>query len=713
MTNNPTQVFRTLGIKLEKEGEQLLAECPFCGKHKFYVDPGRTVYHCKVCDARGNADTIIGNLFNSVYRKALRAFHCKSLAKKRGIPEEAFAQDKCLGFDPLLARYVWVVRDSKGKATALRCAVFTGKKAQIRNLKGTKLGLLGAEALGSSASDVPVYLCEGEWDRIAVQYLLNKLEKPGVVLGVPGAGCYNSKWNLWLRNRHVICLFDHDDPGKAGACAVYKKLKGSCKSLRFLSWGEGKREGYDMHDLVKDNLSKLQASFDYIQEHLTSTPPGAPAENKTGTASQEDAGDKAEREKALAPISIRELEATFHKYLHLQNCDLLHISLGCMHSIFLPGNPLWLFIVSPPSASKTETLMPISAWSHCHAISNVTSKGLISGFQLQGGSDPSLFATLEGERAALIIKDLTPLLQAGDSERDEVFGILRDAYDGACTKVFGNGVKREYSALHFSLIAGVTPAIDAMDGVAMGERFLKFRADKELEREDDRLRAVKAIENTGREDEMKKALQHACLRALCKKYEYAKVPKPDKHFTHVVSELSTFCAAMRAVAPSDKFSDRQSITPIQEAPPRLATQLTKLAQGLAIHFEADSLSDRRIIRLLKRVVLHTPEVITMRVVSALADYYRYGPATTKQILTRCPTLGRETVRTVLARLLRCNTITAIIPSTEEQKLGAQPGYLLEKRVQQVIQRHRLFSGLPKNDPLWRAPALFIGKRMNT
>ena len=44
-----------------------------------------------------------------------------------------------------------------------------------------------------------------------------------------------------------------------------------------------------------------------------------------------------------------------------------------------------------------------------------------------GGGDPSLMAKLDGNPAALIIKDLTPLLQGKDTERDEVFGILRDA----------------------------------------------------------------------------------------------------------------------------------------------------------------------------------------------------------------------------------------------------------------------------------------------
>jgi len=44
--------------------------------------------------------------------------------------------------------------------------------------------------------------------------------------------------------------------------------------------------------------------------------------------------------------------------------------------------------------------------------------------------------------------------------RDEIFGTLRDAYDGKITKRFANGIVRAYQST-FGLVAGVTPAIES------------------------------------------------------------------------------------------------------------------------------------------------------------------------------------------------------------------------------------------------------------
>ena len=52
---DPNEVYELLGIESEESGSQLLAECPFCGKNKFYIDIKKTTYNCKECDSKGNA----------------------------------------------------------------------------------------------------------------------------------------------------------------------------------------------------------------------------------------------------------------------------------------------------------------------------------------------------------------------------------------------------------------------------------------------------------------------------------------------------------------------------------------------------------------------------------------------------------------------------------------------------------------------------------
>ena len=75
---------------------------------------------------------------------------------------------------------------------------------------------------------------------------------------------------------------------------------------------------------------------------------------------------------------------------------------------------------------------------------------------------------------------------------------------GKFNKVFGNGIIRDYKS-KFGIIAGVTPAIDTFSALhaGLGERFLKFRMDRDIEKEDEDLRAYKAIANIDEKTKMK------------------------------------------------------------------------------------------------------------------------------------------------------------------------------------------------------------------
>lgn len=696
------EIYENLGWDLKQSGSQLLAECPFCKKEKMYVDPDRGVFNCKKCGKSGNQTSVMGILFDQVYRKGLTTERKKHLADFRKMPLAMIEADKNLGYDPMMKKFVWLVKKNDGGPVTIRKVVFktvgVKRKAIIMNTKGTNVGLLGLEELPKDKS-VPIFLAEGEWDRMAMIYLLQELDMPGVVFAAPGAGTFKDTWSLFLKDRTVYVLYDNDDPGQDGAVTVFKRLKPYAKSLRFLFWDEDKPDGYDIHDLIKDNLKNLSVAYKYIIENTNHKEP----KNKPESKAEAEKQSEEHEQDSLPPMSVEELHSTFHKWLHLQNCDLLDTVMGCLWSIYLPGSPLWMFIVAPPSGSKSETLMPASEWHRCFPISNVTARGLISGYQLQGGEDPSLFASLQGHPAAIIVKDMTPVLNGPETEREEIFGILRDAYDGAVQKVFGNGVRRVYEDLRFAFIAGVTPAIDGFDSVALGERFLKFRSDKELERADDTDRAMKAILNCGNETKMKEELREACVRTLIRKFDPDKVLVPDEKFARIISRLAAFCAKMRAVAPSDKFSDIQSMSPLRESPTRLAVQFTKLAQGLALHFEADDLCDSRVLRLVKRVAVHTPDIVTMRVVQAMYELNHATMADLGMIREKIPSLSTSTISYVTTKLARTKAV-------DVHKRDDTRGYRLSDETYKTIKDLGLFDNLPKNDPLHRGKRFIIGAK---
>ena len=210
---------------------------------------------------------------------------------------------------------------------------------------------------------------------------------------------------------------------------------------------------------------------------------------------------------------------------------------------------------------------------------------------------------------------------------------------------------------------------------------------------------------------MKEELKLAAVKCLMRRLNPENVPEPDKAFIHEIADLAYLTAQMRAVAPSDKFSDIQTMVPICEAPPRLASQFCKLARGLAMHFEADSLSDPRVMRLIRRVAVHTPDIITVRVFRALYDNHHEDGVSMRLLGEQMRGLSIDTVRMVITKLTR----TEAVVTTRHQKSKVDKPtthYKLDKVIYDIIKNQKLFDSLPKNDPLYRGKRLVLKKRSN-
>lgn len=698
-------ILEAMGWDLRDSGSQLLCTCPFCGKDKLYVSPKTTVWDCKVCGESGNAISAMNLMHTKVYQPALTEQILGKMAAVRGLPTAAFSESRQLGWDADNGRFTWLcAKPGGGNAVSLRTWIPSkagGKKNPVHALKATKLCPVGVDELDDEAKAAwEVWLCEGEWDYHAALLLRACTGTECIPMALPGASSFPKDWAPWFQGRDVVTLYDCDEPGRAGSVRCHEKLKAVARTLKHLHWPRqdksevgGKADGYDLHDLVKENLKKPEDAVRYIKSKLKSEPTGE-LKKTDGLVGGVTDPRKAEQE-TLEPISVDDLHETFSKWLHLENYDLLDVTMAVFWTLHLPGNPLWMFIVAPPSGSKSETIMPASAWWRCHALSNMTSKSLVSGFVGPNGSDPSLLAALDGQRAAIAIKDLTPLLQGRPEERDEVFGILRDAYDGAVSKVFGNGLRRDYKHLHFTVLAGVTPAIDQMSHAAFGERFMKFRADRDLDRSDDMDRALRAIANCGNEDAMRSELRDACVRALMRDFVPEDVPSPSIEFATMVAKLALLIASMRAVAPTERGTDKQTMSPVVEAPPRLATQFVKFAQGCALHLEADNLDDPRVSRLTRRIALHTVDTIPAQIVQVLDALHATG-ATITELLALLPRLSRDTVSDVLRRMQR----TAMLVYTKG--VDNTTTWKLTNRHKQMLDDTGLFRDLPKSDVHYRA-----------
>ncbi len=688
---NNESIFYRLGWEIIKSGKEDIYNCPFCDKDKMYVNSTTTQFNCKVCNKSGNEKSVLDLMFTEIYKPALKTKEAKKLIKQicedRSIDSKAFKLEKNVGFND--GELVWIVRSEHGKPVTLRHTTFKrrNKKVEIRNMKGTTTGILGLEYVKKLKADEPVYIVEGEWDRLAGNWMLNCLGEAGVFVALPGANNFKiTEAKTFAGKRTVTCL-DNDTAGVEGTKGINNKCGNYGLNLRNLVWKSKAKEGYDIGDLIADR--GFTKAFKYIHKNLVEP------ENKSSLTVGTDWDPEREKlrieQEQLEPITIEEVHETFNKWLELENCDLIDVTLATALSATLPGKPLWMFIVAPPASAKTDTIEAFSDYYRSYNLSDLTSKALVSG-SASTGRDPSLLGRLEGKDAILTIKDLTPLLQANENERDAVFGILRDSYDGSFSKIYGNNVERNYKKLHYSLIAAVTPMIDEYGTVIAGERALKFRSEKELSRADDIAKTIKAIQNTGMEDEKDTELREVCLRIL-RNEERKDVPLPDDEFSIFVSDVAHFCTRARSVAPSDKYSGIQTSHPTVEVSTRVGKQLTKFAQGCAILYNADTLMDERILRLVKRVAIHTPDIITMKIIKHLYDRHEQTEIVASGISGVIKNFSIDTVRFILGKLARTETIYS------EKTITGKTVYKLTDEVYEIIEKTKLFHNLPKNDPL--------------
>ncbi len=189
--------------------------------------------------------------------------------------------------------------------------------------------------------------------------------------------------------------------------------------------------------------------------------------------------------------------------------------------------------------------------------------------------------------------------------RDEIFGVLRDAYDGKTEKIFGTGIKRSYES-KFGILAGVTPKIESFSIMhqSLGERFLKFRicgSSEDNESETEKIR--KALANINHEHEMKNELKKTALKVLNKPLP-SSLPKIKDKIKEQVIYLAQFCAALRGVVERDRFTQNVIYKPTTEVGTRLGKQLMKLGIGIAMYLDSNRVGSDEY-NLIKQVALDT------------------------------------------------------------------------------------------------------------
>ncbi len=337
---------------------------------------------------------------------------------------------------------------------------------------------------------------------------------------------------------------------------------------------------------VPQIVKRWSAAFDLDESELTQAFRQAAVQaaadcQRREKPKEEPRGAKSE---GVSPITLDDARPVFRKWLKYTDPDLLDVVFGVVIAHRIDGDPVWLFIIGAPGDGKTEALRALFECPDIYALSTLTPGSLISGYIVdEGEDDPSLLPKLDGK--ILVVKDFTAVLQMPNEARQEILGILRDAYDGEAGKAFGTGDVRKYKS-RFGFLAAVTPVIESYWGVAaqLGERFLRFRIISEGRKE----KVRRALANSSAESTMREELMMAAHGVLAQKF--TAIPAIAASIERRLIALADFVALAR----SEVARDRQGVmqyAPAPEVGTRVGKELQKFAQGIAMARGKPSVDD--------------------------------------------------------------------------------------------------------------------------
>jgi hypothetical protein len=288
-----------------------------------------------------------------------------------------------------------------------------------------------------------------------------------------------------------------------------------------------------------------------------------------------------------------------------------------------------------------------------------------------------------------VVKDFTTVLALNQLARDEIFSVLRDAYDGRVEKPFGNAVVRKYEG-RFGIVAGVTNKIDSVtaQNAVLGERFIRWRfrhKGRVLAGKDVILRALKNLTD---ETKMRDGLRETAKTVLNRPIERDQYPRRPGWFDERVVELAQWVASMRGVVERERWTGSTGVIsakPSAEVATRLAKQFCTLGMGIGI-YRGLKVLDESVYGVVASVGRDTCPDRAEEIVRSL--YSMDGQGTVREIAddTRFP---GDTVRWVLQDL-------DLLGVVRRQK-GPEGIYHLTDAVETILKRLKLYD----HDKAWR------------
>jgi hypothetical protein len=312
-------------------------------------------------------------------------------------------------------------------------------------------------------------------------------------------------------------------------------------------------------------------------------------------------------------VSLTDVKRVFHKWLYIEDATSLDVMLGTFVANKLPGDPIWLLFIGPPSNTKTELLRTMDGHPKVYFLSNYTPATMVSGKGTQEkAKKASLIYQLDGK--TLIIKEFSGILAMRSEQRSEILAQLREIYDGKYSKAFGTGIIHNWNG-KVGLMAACTPAYDKHYGVIgeLGDRFLLYRSDVK----DKPKMGRQAISFVGQEAEMREELRNIIHSFMSQFGDMNGIQiQADNDVKDKIIYLGCLCAHLRTYVDRNQYNKNIEYQPLAEGPARLVKQFMQLGMGIAL-VQGKTAIDEDVYRILKKIAKDLVTVQRLKIIKYL------------------------------------------------------------------------------------------------
>ena len=315
---------------------------------------------------------------------------------------------------------------------------------------------------------------------------------------------------------------------------------------------------------------------------------------------------------SVRPVS--ELLELLAQYVQLDDPGHIWFTLAVAVSAALDGDPLWGMLIGPSSSGKTEAVRALDQLAE--PVDELTAPALLSWTQGKTRR-PTGVLTRIGQRGLVTVGDFSTVLATSDrGGRDQLFALLRRAYDGQVTRDLGNApVPLRWSG-RLTLLAACTPAIDnyASHSDQLGPRWLYYRLAAGSSRSK-RAASRKARLRSGDLSRLRTQAAQLAAQLVIAAQPQAAALMVSETAAERLDDLAIVCCFGRASVPRNAYGRREiEGLAIIEEPPRLVGQLLLLARGLL----ALGLPEPATMGLCRRAALDSIPQVRRRLLQALA-----------------------------------------------------------------------------------------------